>query len=123
MIDVKNERFNVTGTVRVEIDEMTSNITGTGNVIDIELSLVDKILTHWGRKLPQKSKNLSDASEVLKRTGLTVRVLNNNTPIVIVGEQAKPGLLNKIFKSRNIQWKPNLALIKFALKHKKQKQF
>ena len=91
MIDVKNERFNVTGTVRVEIDEMTSNITGTGNVIDIELSLVDKILTDWGRKLPQKSKNLSDASEVLKRTGLTIRVLNNNKPIVIVGEQAKPG--------------------------------
>ena len=123
MIDVKNERFNVTGTVRVEIDEMTSNITGTGNVIDIELSLVDKILTDWGRKLPQEANNLNAIGEIFRNTGLTISILNKNRPVMVVGQQARPGLLNKMFKSTNIQWKPTMALLKFALKHKKQLRF
>ena len=123
MTEVKNQRLNVTGSLHVIIDEVSSNINGTGDVINLELSLVDKVLTNWGRKLPQEAKKLNAIGEIFRNTGLTIRILNKNRPVMVVGKQARPGLLNKMFKSTNIQWKPTMALLKFALKHKKQHRF
>ena len=76
MTEVKNQRLNVTGSLHVIIDEVSSNINGTGDVINLELSLVDKDLTNWGRKLPQEANNLNAIGEIFRNTGLTIRILN-----------------------------------------------
>ena len=90
MTEVKNQRLNVTGSLHVFIDEVSSNINGTGDVINLELSLVDKVLTNWGRKLPQEANNLNAIGEIFRNTGLTIRILNKNRPVMVVGKQARP---------------------------------
>ena len=107
--------LQITGSITAELDGRQVVLSGEGDELRLEVDQPGRLLKSLNSRRFQRRASVRKLAQLLQQQGVTVRVQRQGKTLALLGSNARPGGVSRLFRLPHLELRLNWKALKLLM--------